>query len=264
MAYVAQAVSFDGASLLYKTGLVGTPSSLLTASCWFNCRTATYTNRTKFTLFQANAADWDTKPGGTTIFLDGNAGKFFVYPRDSTGDNGRLAFATDTTSINEWHHLLCSIDVSSGYAIQYYLDDAPIALSESFTDGVTPFDIDLFEQTITINDWKVSGSTQPAIQDMADVWIASGVALDFSDVANRRKFRDADGLPVSLGSDGSTPTGTAPTMFFSGDASAFATNKGTGGAFTLVGTLADAIGPNGGAIVTSTDIIQLPVDYTFN
>src|SRR6185295_18112501 len=44
--------------------------------------------------------------------------------------------------------------------------------------------------------------------------------------------------PVSLGSNGSTPTGSAPLVFMSGDISAWFTNKGTGGGFTLSGTLA--------------------------
>jgi len=58
--------------------------------------------------------------------------------------------------------------------------------------------------------------------------------------ANRRKFIDAIGKPVFLGSDGSLPTGVAPAMFFSGDSTAFATNRGTGGPFTLTGSLTNA------------------------
>jgi hypothetical protein len=45
---------------------------------------------------------------------------------------------------------------------------------------------------------------------------------------------------VNLGSDCSTPTGTGPAVCFSGNASTFGTNKGTGGAFTTTGTLTDA------------------------
>jgi hypothetical protein len=54
------------------------------------------------------------------------------------------------------------------------------------------------------------------------------------------KFFSAAGKPVALGADGSTPTGTAPRIFFSGDNSSFATNKGTGGSFTLTGSLTNA------------------------
>ena len=77
--------------------------------------------------------------------------------------------------------------------------------------------------------------------DIADVYIAPGQFIDFSVEANRRKFISADGKPVDLGSNCSTPTGTAPAVCFSGNASSFGTNKGTGGAFTLTGTLTDAV-----------------------
>jgi hypothetical protein len=80
--------------------------------------------------------------------------------------------------------------------------------------------------------------------DLADLWIAPGVSLldGSGDIATstRRKLIDASGKPVDLGSDGSIPTGTAPSVFLSGNASSFSTNKGTGGAFTTTGTLTDA------------------------
>jgi hypothetical protein len=52
--------------------------------------------------------------------------------------------------------------------------------------------------------------------------------------------RARNGKPVNLGTNGQTPTGTIPAMFFSGDASGFPTNQGTGGAFTLTGSLTNA------------------------
>jgi hypothetical protein len=76
-------------------------------------------------------------------------------------------------------------------------------------------------------DWSYVG-------DMADLWVAPGTFIDFSNVANRRKFIDADGKPVD-------PTNfPASAILFSGDASTFGTNQGTGGSFTLTGTLTDA------------------------
>jgi hypothetical protein len=82
---------------------------------------------------------------------------------------------------------------------------------------------------------------------MADLWIAPGISLlDGSGdipLATRRKFIDALGKPVFLGANGELATGTAPAVFLSGDASTFATNLGTGGAFATTGTLTDATGP---------------------
>ena len=64
--------------------------------------------------------------------------------------------------------------------------------------------------------------------------------LDISVENNRRKFIDADGFPVDLGSDGSTPTGIAAIMFFSGATVSWHTNDGSGGGFTENGALTDA------------------------
>jgi len=54
-----------------------------------------------------------------------------------------------------------------------------------------------------------------------------------------QKFRSAGGKPVSLGSDGSTPTGTAPTVYLKNPFGTFQNNLGGGGNFTVTGTLAD-------------------------
>lgn len=56
--------------------------------------------------------------------------------------------------------------------------------------------------------------------------------LDLDVAENRAKFISG-GLPVDLGSDGSTPTGTQPILYFSGDLSSFPTNLGSGGSFTV-------------------------------
>jgi hypothetical protein len=61
--------------------------------------------------------------------------------------------------------------------------------------------------------------------------------LDISVEANRRKFINAAGDPVDLGSDGSTPTSTAPIVYQNGDFTNFETNQGTGGNFTVTGAL---------------------------
>jgi hypothetical protein len=76
---------------------------------------------------------------------------------------------------------------------------------------------------------------------LAEFWLAPGTYLDLTTAANIALFRGADGKPVDLGADGSLPTGSAPLIYLScrpGDAaSAFATNRGTGGDFTITGSL---------------------------
>ena len=63
----------------------------------------------------------------------------------------------------------------------------------------------------------------------------------WSVVANRRKYITATVKPVDLGSDGSNP-GSQPIVYLSvrsnDAATVFATNKGTGGNFSITGALA--------------------------
>lgn len=69
--------------------------------------------------------------------------------------------------------------------------------------------------------------------------------IDLSVASNRAKFRDPHGKPVYLGTGGNRNGLVTPLLFFSGPASGWATNKGTGGGFTTTGTLTEVNGPNG-------------------
>ena len=74
---------------------------------------------------------------------------------------------------------------------------------------------------------------------LAEVYFAPGQYLYFSIASNRRKFISRTGKPVHLGTTGMLPTGTAPLVYHHlDDAEAvanFATNRGTGGNFTITG-----------------------------
>jgi hypothetical protein len=79
--------------------------------------------------------------------------------------------------------------------------------------------------------------------DMADLWYAPGVYIDFSVEMNRRKFISAAGKPVDLGSSGQRPTGSAPLVLLSGATEGWHINKGTGGGFIENGALTTATPP---------------------
>jgi hypothetical protein len=72
----------------------------------------------------------------------------------------------------------------------------------------------------------------------AHIYFNQAETLDFTVVANRRLFVTAPPTYkyVSLGSDGSTPTGTAPIYYFRGAGESFKTNRGTGGTPANQGT----------------------------
>lgn len=76
---------------------------------------------------------------------------------------------------------------------------------------------------------------------LAELYFAPGQFLDFSVEANRRKFISASLKPAFLGANGSMPTGTIPLVYHhlskSEPVANFAINRGSGGNFTITGTL---------------------------
>jgi len=136
-----------------------------------------------------------------------------------------------------WHHLLFAAELDVTPVVQLYLDDVILATTE--TTGPTTGNIDF---TPVAADWalgaEVDGGSK-LFADLAEVYMAAGY-LDISLEANRRKFIDAAGKPVDLGSDGRLPTGTSPLVFFSGPTATWHTNKGSGGGFTEFGSLTTA------------------------
>ena len=175
-------------------------------------------------------------------------GTIIVFIQDESGNNWiNWVSSTGTVSPGVWHNLLVSVDTTVNPAVVVvYLDDILVSMSASGSGGSSPFVNDLFFNKFAMPDVGLSdelygrpGNIAPPVQDMSDTWVNSAL-VDFSVETNRRKFISASGRPVDIGSDCSTPTGTVPAFCFSGDASNFATNQGTGGAFTTTGTLTNA------------------------
>ncbi len=76
--------------------------------------------------------------------------------------------------------------------------------------------------------WMLGGTLTPhetstdtlncIICEMAEFWFAPDQYIDFSVAANRNKFHSVAGKPVSLGTDGSAPTGSPPVLYLSAPA----------------------------------------------
>lgn len=200
---------------------------------------------TKFTFSVWFKLDAD---GGTEYFL--SAVNFFplVAIQKTNGDRIRIrarnaafteildVLSTDDNlkAADGWVHLLCSFDLSDTGKRHLYLSDvADLNTIQDYTNDSIDF---------TVNNWQIGAASGTFLfgGDMADLWFFPGVYLDLSVEANRRLFIDGNGLPVDLGSDGSTPTGSAPLVFLSGATASWHTNDGTGGGFTENGALTDA------------------------
>lgn len=144
-----------------------------------------------------------------------------------------------------WHTVYVSVQVkhTTGQKIyNYYLDENAFSstFAQSGANGGNANTLQFNGLAFAVFD---DGFDDGYTGDVAEFWIAPGQYLDFSVEANRRKFTDADGKPISKGADGSLPTGTAPAIFLSknnGDAIPFTQNRGAGGALTVTGSVSDA------------------------
>lgn len=96
----------------------------------------------------------------------------------------------------------------------------------------------------TVADWSIGAYADGSNKldgCLSEVLFLPGQTLNFHIVGNRRKFFSTAGKPTWVGTNGSAPTGTAALVYqhlADGEAAAnFSTNRGTGGNFTITGTL---------------------------
>ena len=149
----------------------------------------------------------------------GSGAKFVFSASDFSGDgyiglavgnaiiwsNDPITPIADTVSKN----ILVSFDAVASI-VQVYVNDVEVTGGGAYpTPGTTTFQSNM----------ALFGSTQQITPTTGEAYLGDfyfGSPASFFDLsveANRRKFIDAGGAPVSLGTDGSVPTGTAPAIF---------------------------------------------------
>ncbi len=220
----ANGVNFDGTNdyLTLGADLTGNgDSKLFSGSMWFKRGASAVLSR----MYAASGTEVRVYfHAGDSLRIEGrNAGGSTILDARENG------FA-DTTS---WHHIMWSFDMADEGASKLYKDGVDAAPNFNTFDDDT---IDFTQGGHAIG--ADTGGSNKFNGCLADVWLAFGQFIDLTSAANRLKFYNA-GSPVDLGSDGSTPTGTAPIMFFSGVTSTWHTNDGSGGGFTENGALSD-------------------------
>lgn len=161
--------------------------------------------------------------------------KFYLYGENSASTLIMEMNSSAHVAGASWLHILAAWDLAAGVQQLYVADVSDVVVSVNTNDTI--------DYAGSVN-WSVGAQpdgTFKASGCLAEFYFAPNQYLDFSDVNNRRKFISAAGKPVHLGVDGSLPTGTAPIVYLhlsDGEAVAnFATNRGTGGNFTITGTL---------------------------
>jgi hypothetical protein len=147
-----------------------------------------------------------------------------------------LELHTANAYTSGWHHVLASWDLSSGVG-SLYIDDVLDSASPTLTNDT----LDYTKGAFNVGAFTGGAGGIRLNACLADLYYQPNQYLDFSVISNRRKFISPNGKPVALGADGSLPTGTAPIIYLHLDPAEavadFATNRGTGGNFTITGAL---------------------------
>ena len=236
--YIAEGVIFDGTNDWMARGgeLTGvTSGKLLTTAFWFKSRNDSENDAEILTSSSSVGGSWNA---GTSVLKSP-----FYQIAVNAADNGgtkRLdmrSSANKALIANGWLHFMLSVDMSDNNKRHLYLNDVSDA-------NVVTYSNTNLDYTTLINDFAIGGAPSGGVKmsaELSDFYYAPGQYIDLSVEANRRKFITAGLRPVDLGSDGSIPTGTAPAIYYTGNAASWAAgNRGTGGNFTVNGALTDS------------------------
>lgn len=230
--YPVNAADFDGTNdyMLRGADLTGNAdSSQFIFSCWFRMDGSDGVQKEIY-----NAG---TLGNGISISRD-SSNRISVDIYDSSGSK-EVAFTSSSTSFTSsstWHHLLISCDTnfSAGNKLKKMMIDGVSDIA-NITDSASAFNIDFTRTNHSIGATVAGGSRFNGC--LAEVYFAIGSYLDVTTAPNLAKFRKANGKPENLGTDGSTPTGSQPIIYLKNAAASFNTNSGSGGNFSITGSL---------------------------
>jgi len=226
-AYVPVSVNFDGSAdyLTVTSATLGAGDAKTgCGSVWFKNGGSDGTNRHIVSGTSSHFA----------VYLN-TSNQLRVTGEDASHVSAFTMISTQTfTSSNadKWYHVAWSYDAASA-SNQMYINGVAENLS---TDTNSDRDIDYTIDYVvgarhTYFDENWTG-------DIADLYLNFATNIDLSNASNLAEFISADGLPVDLGSDGSTPTASAPIIYLNQNTLAtWHTNAGSGGGFTEVGAL---------------------------
>lgn len=200
----------------------------------------------------AGVSDGKTFSASFYVYLTSQQAEFFSIV---TSGNRRLIFGHDATnvriygyssggsvvlnwhsgaalSLNTLHHIFISIDLSNSSKRSVYIDGASVLGTwNQYSDT----NIQLSANTVSFgNTYSYS-----EMQGKRGEFYFTTEYIDFSQEANRLKFRDAFGNPVDLRPQIAAGTLPNPAIYMRFDPANFGKNDGTGGDFVVNGTIAD-------------------------
>lgn len=133
---------------------------------------------------------------------------------------------------NAWHHIALSWDAGSASYSQFF---------DGSSDRILGAPNNVLADFNSVTDWGIGAGASGGFKltgYLSEVYFT--VPASYFDLStNITKFRTVAGHPADLGANGSTPTGTQPLIYLHNPFSTFQNNLGSGGNFTVNGTLVD-------------------------
>jgi len=161
-----------------------------------------------------------------------------LYGTNSGGSTILTIDSNDTFLAGSgWHHILLACQMNTAGARHLYIDNVENMTVDTFTNDSI---------ALTGDKWDIGANRDNAalwFGELCEIYVNISQYIDITQSSNRLKFRSATAKPVDIGSDGSTPTGTAPIVYLKDPYTSFGTNSGTGGNFTVTGALAEGTPP---------------------
>lgn len=215
-------------------------------SCWFRLDGG---DGTAMRIFRSTS--------GTVNISRNSSNKISLSVTNAAGTSTlSCVSSTSFTTSATWRHIAASWNTnaaSSSKTLNLYVDGTDEKTSTS--DTAAAFTVDY-----TTAEWAVGSATDATEKwngALAELWFLTSSTVDFTTSAQRLKFRTAAGKAVSLGADGSTPTGSRALVYLRGTstvATDFLENWGTGGDFVIHGGGITVVqGPNGYEQITTSN-----------
>lgn len=180
-------------------------------------------------------------------YIVANTGLAFAVRRDASGtitilaENAggsvilQMSTVAEYETVDAVYCIMASWDLATPGSQQIYVNDVSSLLTTTFTNDTIDY---------TVANWSVGADVSGGNKlngNLFGVWLDTTSNLNFDLESNRRRFRDDSGRPVFLGTYGEIPTGTQPILALGTiPGTSYAYNFGSGGDFTITGSLGTA------------------------
>jgi hypothetical protein len=231
--YTANTAVFDGSAdfmRLTSSGPTGlADSKVFTLSCWVNFAGGDGVTQ----------AIWDigTPVTSTRLAVSKNTGNTLDIVGKNSANTGILFLTTTKTlkATNGWTHLYICVDMANPAHRKCYFNGVADTLTvTTYTDDTLDLVGANYTYTAGADDSGAGGLRMNAA--LAEVW------FNDSYLDSPGHFAYA-GHPISLGTAGEIPLETSPVFYLKGNGNGFNVNSGTGGNFTITGSLGTTTPP---------------------